>query len=194
MGRPKLPTPEKYCEYCGKKLERRPLSSGYSEPMYWFLKRRYCSLACAGKARTARMMDTPAPTAKQSRVRARTKTPPAPCGICGKVGYTEVHHRDKNPMNNSSENLIRLCKSCHVRQHRKRSLCVVCGKPVKGHHLCQKHWQALRKSLQRGWDTEYTLMIKQRLNALKNQIESGMQGETETDDLVQTSQDIMTTE
>lgn len=163
MGRPKLETPEKYCECCGKKLERRPLASGYTEPMFWFRKRRFCSVACANKVLGEERKKTPAPTPKASRQRARNATPYAPCAICGMNGYTEVHHIDKNPMNNSPENLVRLCKSCHAKQHRQRSLCVVCGRPVKGHNLCSKHWQAWRKSIQRGWDTPYTLMIKQTL-------------------------------
>lgn len=104
-----------------------------------------------------------APTPKASRLRARTATPDAPCAICGKVGYTEVHHIDKNPMNNDPQNLVRLCKSCHAKQHREKSFCVVCGAPAKGHHLCSKHWQAWRKSNQRGWDTEYTAYIRECL-------------------------------
>ena len=164
MGRPKLPTPEKYCERCGKKLERRPLSNGQSEPMYWFLKRRFCSVDCANKVIGEEKIRSPAPTPKASRVRARTATPNAPCAICGKVGYTEVHHKDENPMNNSPENLARLCKSCHAKQHRKKSLCVVCGAPAKGHNLCSKHWQAWRKSNRRGWDTPYTAMIREILD------------------------------
>ena len=163
LGRPKLPTPEKYCERCGKKLERRPLSSGYEEPMYWFLKRRFCSVDCANKALGEEKRKELAPTPKASRLRARTATPDAPCAICGKAGYTEVHHIDKNPMNNDPQNLVRLCKSCHAKQHREKSFCVVCGAPAKGHHLCSKHWQAWRKSNQRGWDTEYTAYIRECL-------------------------------
>lgn len=167
MGRPKLETPEKYCEKCGKKLERRPLKNGYEEPLYWFNKRKYCSVECANSAIAEKRLDSPVTSAKQGRSRARKMVPDAPCTICGKIGYTEVHHKDQNPMNNSSGNLVRLCRSCHAKQHRQKGLCVVCGQPQKGHNLCSKHWQAWRKSLKRGWDTEYTLMIKQ---ALENQI------------------------
>ena len=163
MGRRKLPTPEKYCERCGKRLERRPLSSGYEEPLYWFNKKKYCSVECANKAIAEKKLERPVPSAKQGRVRARNATGPAPCAICGREGYTEVHHKDENPFNNSPENLVRLCKSCHAKQHRKKSSCVVCGEPMKGHGLCSKHWQAWRKSLARGWDTPYTAMIKEKM-------------------------------
>ena len=163
MGRKKLPTPEKYCEVCGAKLERRLLSSGYEEPLYWFNKRKYCSQICSTIAQKKKRLSVPATNPKTSRRRAREIVPEAPCADCGKIGYTEVHHVDLNPMNNSSENLVRLCKSCHAKRHRMRSLCVVCGLPAKGHHLCGKHWQAWRKSNLRGWDTPYTKKIKEIL-------------------------------
>ena len=165
MGRKKLPTPEKYCERCGKKLERRPLASGYEEPLYWFNKRRFCSVECANKTMGEARLAEPAKSPKISRKRARNMLPSAPCAVCGKIGYTEVHHRDENPMNNSPENLVRLCKSCHAKQHRSRPSCVVCGAPAKGHRLCAKHWQAWRKSIKRGWDTEYTASIKKAMEA-----------------------------
>ena len=166
MGRPKLKIPEKYCENCGKKLERRSLPNGCEESLYWFNRRRFCSVLCANQKIAAERLKQPALSPKQSRVRARNSIQNAPCFICGKVGYTEVHHIDKNPMNNDPSNLVRLCKSCHAKQHRMKSSCVVCGLPVKGHNLCNKHWQAWRKSIKRGFDTEYTAMIKEKLNQM----------------------------
>ncbi len=164
MGRPKLPTPEKYCETCGKKLERRPLSNGYEEPIASFKLRKYCSVACAKKAQTTKRLNTPTTSHETSRARARRIVPmDVHCAICGKEGYTEIHHKDHNPLNNSPENLVRLCKSCHAKQHHPRASCIVCGQPVKGHHLCSKHWQAWRKSNKRGWDTPYTAEIKRIL-------------------------------
>ena len=163
MGRKQMPTPEKYCEWCGKKLERRPLASGYYEPLYWFNKRRFCSIGCAGAASSEERKSQPVHSAGASRQRAREIVPDSPCELCGAIGYTEVHHKDHNPFNNSPDNLIRLCKSCHRYQHAERKLCVVCRNPAKGHNLCDKHWQAWRKSNQRGYDTEYTLQIKEAM-------------------------------
>ena len=31
----------------------------------------------------------------------------------------EVHHKDKNPMNCNSENLVPLCRKCHFETHKK---------------------------------------------------------------------------
>lgn len=71
MGRKELPTPLKYCENCGKKLERRILSSGYKEPLYWFNLRKYCSLKCANSAAGKARIKKKTVNAKTSRQRAR---------------------------------------------------------------------------------------------------------------------------
>ena len=42
------------------------------------------------------------------------------CAKCGRSGYTEFHHIDKNPKNTSSENIIELCFNCHRQQHNQR--------------------------------------------------------------------------
>lgn len=57
----------------------------------------------------------------------------------------DVHHKDHNHRNNSPENLERICRRCHVREHRPRGCCVICGKPQKGVGYCDKHYQRFRK-------------------------------------------------
>ena len=163
MGRKRLPTPEKYCEHCGKLLVRWPLKSGYEEPLYWFNKRKYCSLSCANEAQRLNKLSIPTENPKTSRRRARDSMPKSNCEICGKSGYTEVHHKDKNPLNNSPENLIRLCKSCHAKQHRQRALCCVCGVPAKAKSLCTKHYQQYRKCIKSG--KELPKSLKEALEA-----------------------------
>ena len=56
-----------------------------------------------------------------------------------------VHHKDGNPQNNDPLNLMRLCRSCHLKQHRGRKSCSICGKPVKGLGFCEKHYQRFKK-------------------------------------------------
>ena len=164
MGRKKIPTPEKYCEYCGKKLERKVRPDGWLEPIYWFSRRKYCDVYCAGKASSICRLSKDTTSPKTSRQRARHMLPQSSCELCGKNGYTEVHHKDKNPLNNDPSNLMRLCKSCHRKQHAVKEKCIICGEPMKGHGLCSKHWQAWRKSIKRGFDTPYTLSIKKAMS------------------------------
>ena len=73
MGRKRLPTPEKYCELCGKKLERRPLASGYYEPLVQFEQRKYCSLKCANRVAGKERESMPTESPTTSRQRARKK-------------------------------------------------------------------------------------------------------------------------
>lgn len=45
------------------------------------------------------------------------------CPGCGYAGdHLEVHHIDGNPFNNSLENLVGLCHSCHARRHRRENI------------------------------------------------------------------------
>lgn len=40
------------------------------------------------------------------------------CSICSRDDIdTEVHHKDKNPLNNSADNLLCLCEGCHSKLH-----------------------------------------------------------------------------
>lgn len=43
-------------------------------------------------------------------------------GPCFKCGYnkSERHHIDDNPLNNSEENIMPLCRRCHTKEHGKR--------------------------------------------------------------------------
>jgi 5-methylcytosine-specific restriction endonuclease McrA len=42
------------------------------------------------------------------------------CQSCGKKRSLDVHHIDSNKHNNSESNLILLCRSCHLKTHRKQ--------------------------------------------------------------------------
>jgi len=41
------------------------------------------------------------------------------CQICGSSEQLEVHHKDRNRLNNSIDNLMLVCKSCHRKIHYK---------------------------------------------------------------------------
>ena len=44
---------------------------------------------------------------------------PMLCFICKKNKFTEMHHIDKNCHNNSLDNLLPVCKLCHMNFHTK---------------------------------------------------------------------------
>jgi hypothetical protein len=76
---------------------------------------------------------------------ARKEVPPGPCSICGKSDASDVHHKDGNHQNGSRSNLVRICRSCHIKEHRQRGSCSVCGAPVKGLGFCEKHYQRFKR-------------------------------------------------
>lgn len=44
------------------------------------------------------------------------------CQICHEEYYDEMHHIDKNPLNNTIENLILLCNTCHGWVHEYKNI------------------------------------------------------------------------
>lgn len=76
---------------------------------------------------------------------ARSLVPKGPCNRCSKPDARDVHHKDGNHLNNSPENLERICRGCHNREHRPRGSCTICGLPVKGLGFCEKHYQRFKR-------------------------------------------------
>jgi len=115
------PTPEKYCEYCGKKLERKRYN-GKIEDMGAFKKRKYCNQECMRKAFVmkgeSKQRYSCAHHSAREIVYVIEKRPKI-CELCGSTKNVDVHHRDGNYKNNSSENLILVCRSCHMKLHRR---------------------------------------------------------------------------
>lgn len=63
------------------------------------------------------------------RARARRWYEISKCGICGSPGR-DRHHIDQNTLNNDSNNIIILCRSCHKKvhlAHKKTLNCAICG-------------------------------------------------------------------
>lgn len=75
---------------------------------------KYCSIPCARKARKFFV--------REDR-RHKNRKQIALMGSCQECGYKDnlkilgVHHKDKNPKNNSKENLEVLCPNCHSLKH-----------------------------------------------------------------------------
>ena len=137
---------EKYCEFCGKKLERKRFSSKL-EDFGVFKKRKYCNRECMRMAfLKIGSFNQKYRTAHQTAVNIfKMIQPEKKCSICGKIGKLDIHHKDHNYQNNSLENLQYLCRSCHNKEHRKKKFCTVCGEPMKGYGFCNKHYLRYKK-------------------------------------------------
>jgi hypothetical protein len=136
---PRKPDPIKFCASCGKQLVRKRMPNGSLESLLHFGRRKFCDQMCMAKGFTGRFKEAVQP--KQGRYRARTLTRKVRCEMCGATTRRlDVHHRDENPLNNAVENRIVLCRSCHLKGHRPRAACVICGQPQKGHGYCNKHF------------------------------------------------------
>lgn len=84
------------------------------------------------------------------------------CTECDSATMLTVHHKDADKFNNVSDNLVTLCRSCHVSVHRKNNFginlaikrCFICGiefYPLrKTHRLCHSkecraEWKKINK-------------------------------------------------
>ncbi len=143
MGRKLKPTPIRHCETCGMKLERKRLPNGDLEYLIHFNRRKFCDQSCM--AADFRNRPSIATSWSGAHSHARRICPDGPCVKCAAPAARDVHHKDGNFLNGSPDNLERICRSCHNREHRQRTLCVICGKPAKGHGYCNMHFLRWKK-------------------------------------------------
>jgi hypothetical protein len=54
VGAPIKPTPEKFCAFCEKKMERKRWANGTLESLFQFRERKCCNRSCTAKALAAR--------------------------------------------------------------------------------------------------------------------------------------------
>ena len=138
---------EKYCEYCGKKLVRKKFKSKI-EDFGVFKRRRYCDRVCYRKAQIKKDATSQKYRAAHASAKAIQYIVMEKTGVCEKCGATkniDVHHIDGDWHNNNPKNLIILCRSCHSKLHHPKGKCYLCGKPVKGHGLCNMHYIRYKK-------------------------------------------------
>lgn len=145
--------PDRFCEYCGKKLERKyyPNSNRY-EDFNVFMRRKYCDRICMrksflnfnGEEQTWQQAHDSARNIAKLFIEDRET-----CEICGKKGKMDIHHKDCNPHNNDLSNLQILCRSCHMKIHRhQEKVCSVEGcnnYPDGGLGYCNKHYARFKK-------------------------------------------------
>jgi hypothetical protein len=140
---PRKPTPIKFCASCGEQLNRKTQPSGRLEALLHFGRRKFCDQACMAVGFTGRFKTLVLPA--EGRYRARTIRRRTVCEQCGATWGLDVHHKDENPLNNDPENLIVLCRSCHLKRHKTKTNCSICGLPTKGHGYCDKHYQRFKR-------------------------------------------------
>lgn len=110
---------ERYCKYCGKKLERKRFN-GRLEDFGVFTKRQYCNRECM-KRDYLKVGET---DANWSNAHASARNinklilKKDHCEICGSKQNLDIHHIDGNWQNNNLDNLICLCRSCHMKTER----------------------------------------------------------------------------
>jgi len=109
---PRKPDPERYCETCGVRLERKRWSTGELEALANFMRRRFCGRKCQHIGH----MNQSSTNRQTMHYRARKQCRDA-CERCGADSRLEVHHRDGDRTNNELLNLETLCGSCHRAHH-----------------------------------------------------------------------------
>lgn len=116
----------KECIFCGKSLKGKTDLN----------RRKFCDRECYRLYRLS--MDISDKSSMHSRARKFKKDR---CEQCGSTLKLHVHHIDKNPMNNTEDNLQTLCSICHHKVHAKNKLstCAVCGKQFRAasHRNCR---------------------------------------------------------
>lgn len=101
---------EKPCIICGK-----PILAG--------LNKKTCSRTCANKHRAGIKYKINRPRDKVvSYQRQKIRLLKQRGKICERCGYgkfeiLQVHHRDRNRLNNNLENLELICPNCHFEEH-----------------------------------------------------------------------------
>lgn len=131
--------PVKFCLNCGKKLDRKQFN-GRLEDFAIFSRRKYCSRECSWICCQRDSISLSGAYKRAAKYRASV------CAVCTSTKHLGIHHKDRNPLNNSIGNLVTLCASCHTKLHwkedkkpRLKANCKVCGKPAKKLGFCQKH-------------------------------------------------------
>lgn len=108
MPTPPKTDPMKDCKACGKPLARKRYGKRL-EDRTRFLAREHCGQSCANSREAVQ--------ADSHRWKARQVKPREKCETCLTEKNLHVHHKDRNPANNSPENLSVLCASCHLKLH-----------------------------------------------------------------------------
>ena len=113
---------DRYCEYCGNKLERKRFN-GRLEDFTVFSNRKYCNRECMRKD-WVKIGDNHNQTYSNAHTTARKINElilhKEMCELCGSDTNLDIHHIDGNWQNNNLDNLMCLCRSCHTKYERNK--------------------------------------------------------------------------
>jgi len=114
----------KHCAFCGKLLARKRFN-GRLEDFGVFKRRKYCDKECMKKGFIVTNAENQTyRISHQSAIRIayNIMNIPKVCSKCGSTTNIDIHHIDGNFRNNSTNNLVALCRSCHMKEHRRLKL------------------------------------------------------------------------
>jgi hypothetical protein len=114
MGMKRKKDPIKYCQHCGMQYTRKFFKKRL-EDRDVFLRRKYCSLACANSKKGAITRDGYSKRAIKHLKRH--------CEACGHNRSLCAHHIDQDIENNKEENIQTLCMHCHNFWHTTAKRC-----------------------------------------------------------------------
>jgi len=104
MPMPRKQEPEKFCEFCGARLQRK-VYNGRLEDLGAFKRRKYCNLKCANSKKHPTHWGTHHWRARRHRKEF--------CEACGITESLHAHHVDGNFKNDDPLNIQTLCTWCH---------------------------------------------------------------------------------
>lgn len=112
---------DKKCEYCGKALERKRFNDRL-EDFGAYRRRKYCGRDCMRRAFIK--VGTNDQTWSNAHATARKINElilgKDACEKCGRTESLDIHHIDGNYKNNSIDNLMCLCRSCHMKLEKNK--------------------------------------------------------------------------
>lgn len=123
----------------------------------WKAEKAYRCRACSPKIREAaerRWKDNPSATAARSRTRSRYPLPDY-CERCMEARPVDRHHLDGDPSNNVPENVLAVCRRCHMQIDGRWEKFVAAGREAairsrtesKPCSECGRRMKPLRKGL-----------------------------------------------
>lgn len=135
------------CEHCSQVILRRVLANGNLEQHAHYKIKRFCTPACAfefSRGKTVREYSGPNDYSYFHKL-ARQACPPGRCVDCGTQNPKDVHHVDSNHKNNDPKNLVRICRSCHMKRHRGGRKCTLCDLPHASLGYCMRHYYSFKR-------------------------------------------------